>query len=395
MSDHKQSVISRVDEVSKELLSLSHKIHANPEVAWQEFESSAAVIKTLSDHGFDVVEQVSALPTAFRAEFGSGDLTVALCAEYDALPGLGHACGHNIIASSSVGAAIALASVARDLNIRVVVLGTPAEEGGGGKIEMARKGAFRNIDAAMMIHPADADLARMNAIAIQNLFVKFHGLAAHAAVSPHKGKNALDAAVLGYMNVAALRQHILPTERIHGIFTNSGEKPNIVPRETEMDWYVRSPTIETLQPLKERVAKCLEGGAMAAGCTVTFDWKKNTFADLVDNVPLLESYIRNAEQFGRQMTSEFLPGTGGGSTDMGNISYLVPSIHPMMQVAPSGVSLHSAAFADYTKGEEATRAIVEGAKIMAMTAIDMWLSKALQNDVKVAFGDGVVPEGVI
>jgi metal-dependent amidase/aminoacylase/carboxypeptidase family protein len=247
----------------------------------------------------------------------------------------------------------------------------------------------------MMIHPADADLARMNAIAIQNLFVKFHGLAAHAAVSPHKGKNALDAAVLGYMNVAALRQHILPTERIHGIFTNSGEKPNIVPRETEMDWYVRSPTIETLQPLKERVAKCLEGGAMAAGCTVTFDWKKNTFADLVDNVPLLESYIRNAEQFGRQMTSEFLPGTGGGSTDMGNISYLVPSIHPMMQVAPSGVSLHSAAFADYTKGEEATRAIVEGAKIMAMTAIDMWLSKALQDDVKVAFGDGVVPEGVI
>jgi metal-dependent amidase/aminoacylase/carboxypeptidase family protein len=134
---------------------------------------------------------------------------------------------------------------------------------------------------------------------------------------------------------------------------------------------------------------------MAADCTVTFDWKKNTFADLVDNVPLLESYIRNASQFGRKMTSEFLPGTGGGSTDMGNISYLVPSIHPMLQVAPSGVSLHSAAFADHTKGEEASKAIIEGAKIMAMTAIDMWASSSLQNDVKAAFGDGFVPEGVL
>ena len=392
----KQSVCRDIDARTKDLVSISHQLHEKPETNFEEHFAHQILTDYIADSKVKVTRAAFELETAFDVRIkGGGGPTVAVLCEYDALPGIGHACGHNIIATAGLGAGLALSAVAEQCGGNLALMGTPAEEGGGGKIEMARKGAFRNIDAAMMIHPADADLARMNAIAIQNLFVKFHGLAAHAAVSPHKGKNALDAAVLGYMNVAALRQHILPTERIHGIFTNSGEKPNIVPRETEMDWYVRSPTIETLQPLKERVARCLEGGAMAAGCTVTFDWKKNTFADLVDNLPLLESYIRNAEQFGRQMTSEFLPGTGGGSTDMGNISYLVPSIHPMMQVAPSGVSLHSAAFADYTKGEEATRAIVDGAKIMAMTAIDMWLSKALQDEVKAAFGDGVVPEGVI
>lgn len=396
ISELKQSVCRDIDARAKDLESISHQLHENPETNFEEHFAHQILTDYIADSKVKVTRGAFELDTAFDVRISGGDgPTVAVLCEYDALPGIGHACGHNIIATAGLGAGLALSAVAEQCGGNLALMGTPAEEGGGGKIEMARKGAFRNIDAAMMIHPADADLARMNAIAIQNLFVKFHGLAAHAAVSPHKGKNALDAAVLGYMNVAALRQHILPTERIHGIFTNSGEKPNIVPRETEMDWYVRSPTIETLQPLKERVAKCLEGGAMAAGCTVTFDWKKNTFADLVDNLPLLESYIRNAAQFGRQMTSEFLPGTGGGSTDMGNISYLVPSIHPMMQVAPTGVSLHSAAFADFTKGEEATRAIVEGAKIMAMTAIDMWLSKALQDEVKAAFGDGLVPEGVI
>lgn len=396
ISELKQSVCRDIDARAKDLESISHQLHENPETNFEEHFAHQILTDYIADSKVKVTRGAFELDTAFDVRISGGDgPTVAVLCEYDALPGIGHACGHNIIATAGLGAGLALSAVAEQCGGNLALMGTPAEEGGGGKIEMARKGAFRNIDAAMMIHPADADLARMNAIAIQNLFVKFHGLAAHAAVSPHKGKNALDAAVLGYMNVAALRQHILPTERIHGIFTNSGEKPNIVPRETEMDWYVRSPTIETLQPLKERVAKCLEGGAMAAGCTVTFDWKKNTFADLVDNLPLLESYIRNAAQFGRQMTSEFLPGTGGGSTDMGNISYLVPSIHPMMQVAPTGVSLHSAAFADFTKGEEATRAIVEGAKIMAMTAIDMWLSKTLQDEVKAAFGDGVVPEGVI
>ncbi len=396
IAEIKQTVCNDIDRRANDLVEISQAIHAKPETNFEEHFAHKILTDYIADSKIAVTRGAFGLPTAFDSAVRGGDgPTVAVLCEYDALPGIGHACGHNIIATAGLGAGVALAGVVEQCGGNLRLMGTPAEEGGGGKIEMARKGAFNKVDAAMMIHPADADLARMNAIAIQNLLVKFHGLAAHAAVSPHKGKNALDAAVLGYMNVAALRQHILPTERIHGIFTNSGEKPNIVPRETEMDWYVRSPTIESLQPLKQRVAQCLEAGAMAAGCTVSFEWKGNTFADLIDNVPLLESYIRNAQTFGRKLTSELLPGTGGGSTDMGNISYLVPSIHPMIQVAPGGVSLHSAAFADYTKGKEASQAIIDGAKIMAMTAIDMWASESLQRDVKAAFGAGLVPEGVL
>jgi len=396
ISELKRQVCADVDKRKSDLIEISRQIHAHPETNFEERFAHKILTDYIADQKLAVTRGAYDLDTAFDVSISGGSgPTVAVLCEYDALPGIGHACGHNIIATAGLGAGLALSGVVEQCDGNLRLMGTPAEEGGGGKIEMARKGAFKGVDAAMMIHPSDADLARMNAIAVQNLFVKFQGLAAHAAVSPHKGKNALDAAVLGYMNVAALRQHILPTERIHGIFTNAGEKPNIVPRETEMDWYVRSPTIETLQPLKKRVAQCLEGGAVAAGCTVSFDWQGNTFADLVDNVPLLESYVRNAEIFGRKMTTEFLPGTGGGSTDMGNISYLVPSIHPMLQVAPSGVSLHSAAFADHAKGEEANRAILDGAKIMAMTAIDMWVSDSLQRQVKSAFGDGFVPDGVL
>ena len=392
----KQQVCLDIDNRAADLISISHEIHAHPELNYQEKFAHDRLTQYIADSKIKVDRGAFELETAFDASVrgGSGPTVAVLC-EYDALPGIGHACGHNIIAAAGLGAGVALSAVAEVCGGNLRLMGTPAEEGGGGKIEMARKGAFNNIDAAMMIHPSDQDLARMNAIAIQQLFVRYQGLAAHAAVSPDKGKNALDAAVLGYMNVAALRQHIRPTERVHGIFTKSGEKPNIVPREAEMYWYVRSDTIESLQPLKARIAKCLEAGAMAADCTISFDWEKFTYADLADNLPLLTSYVQNSAQLGRELTTDFLPGTGGGSTDMGNLSYLVPSIHPMLQVAPHGVSLHSAQFAEFTASKEADKAVLDGAKIMAMTAIDMWLSDTLSSQVQVAFGDGVVPEGVL
>ena len=392
----KQQVCLDIDNRAADLISISHEIHAHPELNYEEKFAHDRLTQYIADSKIKVDRGAFELETAFDVSVrgGSGPTVAVLC-EYDALPGIGHACGHNIIAAAGLGAGVALSAVAEVCGGNLRLMGTPAEEGGGGKIEMARKGAFNNIDAAMMIHPSDQDLARMNAIAIQQLFVRYQGLAAHAAVSPDKGKNALDAAVLGYMNVAALRQHIRPTERVHGIFTKSGEKPNIVPREAEMYWYVRSDTIESLQPLKARIAKCLEAGAMAADCTISFDWEKFTYADLADNLPLLTSYVQNSAQLGRDLTTDFLPGTGGGSTDMGNLSYLVPSIHPMLQVAPHGVSLHSAQFAEFTASKEADKAVLDGAKIMAMTAIDMWLSDTLSSQVQVAFGDGVVPEGVL
>lgn len=391
----KSQVCLDIDKRAADLIEISREIHAHPELNFDEHFAHNILSEYIADAGMNVTRGAFELETAFDVAIkGGAGPTVAVLCEYDALPGIGHACGHNIIAAAGLGAGVALSAVVELCGGSLRLMGTPAEEGGGGKVEMARKGAFQNIDAAMMIHPADRDLARMNAIAIQQLIVRYEGLAAHAAVSPNKGKNALDAAVLGYMNVAALRQHIRSTERVHGIFTKSGEKPNIVPRQAEMDWYVRSDNIESLQPLKKRVAKCLEAGAMAADCTINFEWQKNTYADLVDNLPLLNSYIQNSAQFGRILTSEYLAGTGGGSTDMGNLSYLVPSIHPMLQVAPSGVSLHSAEFAEYTAGDAANAAILDGAKIMAMTAIDMWLSDSLQAQVHQAFGSGVVPEGV-
>ncbi|MCX6536932.1 MAG: M20 family metallopeptidase [Actinobacteria bacterium] len=392
----KQQVCADIDSRSADLISISHEIHAHPELNFEEKFAHDILTQYIADSKLKVNRGAFELDTAFDVSVRGGNgPTVAVICEYDALPGIGHACGHNIIATAGLGAGVALSAVAELCGGNLRLMGTPAEEGGGGKVEMARKGAFKNIDAAMMIHPSDRDLARMNAIAIQQLFVRFAGLAAHAAVSPDKGKNALDAAVLGYMNVAAMRQHIRPTERVHGIFTKAGEKPNIVPREAEMDWYVRSDTIESLQPLKARIAKCLEAGAMAADCTISFDWQKNTYADLVDNLPLLTSYVQNSAQMGRDLTTDFLPGTGGGSTDMGNLSYLVPSIHPMLQVAPHGVSLHSAQFAEFTASKDADKAILDGAKIMAMTAIDMWLSETLNSEVQHAFGDRAVPDGVL
>ncbi len=260
---------------------------------------------------------------------------------------------------------------------RLAVFGTPAEEGGGGKIHMARRGAFDGVDAAMMVHPADADLVAMSSIAIQQLVVEYEGRAAHAAAFPWEGRNALDAAVLGYMNVAALRQHIEPTERIHGIFTKAGDKPNIVPKEAAAFWYVRSPSLSSLEALKARVLTCLEAGAAAAGCPMTYVWDDHPYADVRDNGPMQLAFAANAGRIGRTMADPAAGHRVVGSTDMGNVSYLTPSIHPMLQVAPLGIPIHSPEFTRYAGGEEGDRAVVDGAKAMAMTIVDLWVDAAV------------------
>lgn len=391
----KRRACELIDARAQMLVDVSHDIHSHPELNYEEHFAHDLLTRSLTGGGVDVERSAYGLDTAFAARTGDRGASVAILLEYDALPGIGHACGHNIIAAAGLGAAMALAPLTDEAESRLVVLGTPAEEGGGGKIEMARAGAFAGLDAAMMIHPADADLARMNAIAIQQLVVRYVGQAAHAAVSPHLGRNALDAAVLGYMNVATLRQHIRPTERVHGVFTKAGDKANIVPHEAETSWYVRSDTIDTLQPLKQRVAACLHSSATATGCEVELQWKPNPYADIIDNMALLEAYAVNSTLVGRPLDAHATTGLGGGSTDMGNVSYLVPSIHPMIRVAPAGVSLHSPEFAHYTASATADRAVIDGAKIMAMTVIDMWLDSSLRDAVKRQFGSGHVPDGVL
>jgi metal-dependent amidase/aminoacylase/carboxypeptidase family protein len=250
---------------------------------------------------------------------------------------------------------------------------------------MAAQGAFADVDAALMVHPADADLTRMSTIAIQQLRVSYEGSAAHAAAAPWEGRNALDAAVLGYVNVAALRQHIMPTERVHGIFTDGGDKPNIVPKSAAAFWYVRSPTLTTLEPLKARVLAALQAGATATGCTMSHEWQANPYAELRDSGPLVQAYAANAARLGRPLAEPGVAGNVVGSTDMGNVSYLVPSIHPMIQVAPRGIPIHTTEFETHAGSSEGDRAVVDGAKAMAMTVVDFWTSPDLRDAARAEF----------
>ncbi|MDQ6796993.1 MAG: M20 family metallopeptidase [Actinomycetota bacterium] len=384
----KSRVVGEVDRRADLLLDVSHQLHRRPELLFEEHHAAELVATALDNAGLAVERGAFGLETAVSASAGLpvGEVPgVAVLCEYDALPRIGHACGHNIIAAAGLGAGIAAASVAAEAGGRLVVLGTPAEEGGGGKVLMAEKGAFEGIGAAMMVHPAGLDLTEPEAIAIASLKVTYEGQGAHAAAFPERGRNALDAAVLGYNAVAALRQHMGSSERVHGVFLEAGEKPNIVPDHTVAEWYVRSATLASLQPLKQRVLACLEAGASAAGCSMEWEPTAPEYSDLRSNRPLVELYRQNSAALGRPVAH---PGPGRrvtASTDMGNISYLVPSIHPMLAVSPPEVSLHSADFAHWAGGPDGDRAVLDGAKAMAMTVVDLWLGAGILNEVRAAF----------
>ena len=377
----KARVEAHVRSLGNELVDVSHSIHAHPELNFEERFASELLVRKSTSLGMPVELGAHDTPTGFAGDVGTGP-TVCIMSEYDALPGIGHACGHNVIAAAGLGAALALAAVAGECGGRVRYLGTPAEEGGGGKIRMARAGALDGVDVAMMVHSADADLTTIDAIALQQLVVEYHGREAHAAAAPHLGRNALDAAVMGYMGVAALRQHILPSERVHGIFTKAGEKPNIVPREAAMEWYVRSDDITTLGTLKDRVLSTLSAGAHACGCTMDHEWVGDAYADMITNEHLSASFVANAASLGRTVAD---PRAGGhrvvGSTDMGNISHLVPSIHPMVACAPKGTAIHTSDFEKHAVGAAADAAVIDGAIAMALTAVDFWLSPSLRGAV--------------
>lgn len=381
----KAQLHSEIARRADALTSISHEIWDHPELCYEEHRAHDLLCTALEAEGFAVERGAYGLPTAFSATAGRQGPLVAVCCEYDALPEIGHACGHNVIAAAGLGAAVAAASLAERLSGRVVVLGTPAEEGGGGKIRMIDRGALDGVDAAMMVHPADEDLDSFWAIAIHQLHATFHGRAAHAAAAPDQGVNALDAAVLAYMGIAALRQHIAPHERIHGIFTHGGDKPNIVPDRAAMQWYIRSATRETLALLEPRVVAAIEAGAAAAGATVEIEWQEWPYSDLVDNEPLVRAFAANLAATGRTLGSKQDRPDFLGSTDMGDVSHAVPSIHPMIQVAPRGVPIHSPEFAGYARGPEGDRAVIDGATALASTIVDIWCNPALLGAARAAF----------
>ena len=369
----KELLASEVDARAARLLSVSHQIHDNPELCFEEHIAHDLLCTVLEDEGLEVERSAFGLDTAFIARAGRTGAHIAVICEYDALPEIGHACGHNVIAAAGLGAGLAAASLAETLGGRVSIIGTPAEEGGGGKCYLLERGAFDGIGAAMMVHPANHELTKMTAIAVEQLEVAYTGQSAHASASPHKGRNALDGAVLGYMNVAALRQHIRPDERVHGIFTRAGDKPNIVPQDAAAEWYVRSPQLDSLAELRQRVVACLEAGATAAGVEIDCRCKAPIYADMINNQVLLDFYSANADATGRVLSEPRSSFAVVGSTDMGNVSHALPSIHPMIKVAPDEVAIHTPEFAHYAKSKRGDQAVLDGAKIMAMTVADLWL----------------------
>jgi amidohydrolase len=383
--DAKRLAAEAVTGLADELIEISHSIHAHPELNFEERHAHDVLCAALDRAGLDVEPHAFGVDTGFAARAGTDGPTIAVLCEYDALPEIGHACGHNVIAAAGLGAGVAAARLADELGGRVLVLGTPAEEGGGGKVLMARNGAFDGVDAAMMIHPADRDLTTMTTLAIHQVHADYHGVPSHAAANPHLGRNALDAAVLGYLNVAALRQHIQGDERVHGIITDGGAKPNIVPSHASSLWYVRAGDLTRLESLKERVVACLEAGAHATGCTMHHGWNDPPYADLIDNQPVLDAFVENAGTLGRHLRTPVEDGPVMGSTDMGNVSYLVPSIHPMIQVAPRGVSIHTPEFTAHAAGDGGDHAVKVGAAAMAATVVDLWTRPDLLEAARAEF----------
>lgn len=383
----RKDVVAAIESMRGELLSLSHAIHAEPELALEEFKSSARLAEAVEHHDIPVTRQAFGLPTAYAAEFGQNrGPVVAILSEYDALPGIGHACGHNVIAATGYGAAMALSKLGSKLPGMVRYLGTPAEERHGGKELMARHGAFEGVDAAMMIHPANMNLMTMPCIAIADVEAVYHGYAAHASAMPHRGLNALDAVITAYQAIAQLRQHIRNTERIHGIITEGGMAPNIVPERASCRYFVRAATMDDLIPLKARVKACFEAGALATGCKLELKWGEADYLDLKTNWPMAEAFQQHARGLGRDFfPMKDIPAGFAGSTDMGNVSHRVPSIHPMLAVAPPGVIIHNPEFARWAASDKGDEAVIDGAKSLALTALDLMADAKLMEVAKSDF----------
>lgn len=367
-----------------DITDLSRRIHSTPEEAFREVQSVAAIAETLRRAGHDVEIGVFGQETAFIATAGARPgPTIAVLAEYDALPGIGHGCGHNIIAASATGAFLALASAADEFDGRVVLLGTPAEEGNSGKELLAQQGAFEGIDAAIMVHPFGYDAIDHPFIGRRILRVHYTGVAAHASASPFMGRNALDAVALNYQAVGFLRQHLPPGDRVHGIVLAGGDRPSIVPAHTTLEYYLRSPGTETLKELSGRLEDIARGAALATGVGVELEWDPQP-ATLPTrfNRPLSERWAVHQAARGRKaLTREVVPAGLAASTDFGNVSVRIPGIHPVIAVSPPDVALHTAEFAEWANSAAGDAAAVDGAYGLALTALDYLTDPALRRAV--------------
>ena len=382
----KLKVKDSVEAQRQQLIRLSLNIHDNPELGFEEDKASAWLTGYLADNGFHIERGIVNLATAFRATYGQGSPRIALLAEYDALPEVGHGCGHNIIATSAVGAAVASKSIIDRLGGSVVVLGTPGEEVFGGKIDMVKAGAFEEIDVAMMVHPNILNMATIQTLACSSLDVEFFGRPAHAAAQPHEGINALEAMILAFTSINSLRQHIRSEARVHGIITDGGEAPNIVPAHSAAVFLIRATDNEYLAELQDKILNCFTGASLASGARLEYRWRDKTYAPMKNNATLARLFSQNLESLGRRV-EVFDPHFGFGSTDMGNVSQLVPSIHPTIAIASPEVFIHTPEFAAAAASETGHEGLLDAAKAMAMTVADI-LQPGILDKIRQDFSSG-------
>ncbi|HYB69085.1 MAG TPA: M20 family metallopeptidase [Candidatus Bathyarchaeia archaeon] len=371
MTTLKDSIAQAVDRLADELDALSRRIHDHPELAYQEVQACGWLSEFLAKQGFKVEQGVGGVDTAFRGTIETGEgPTIAILCEYDALPGIGHACGHNIIATSGAGAGAALAAVASRLpKGRIQVIGTPAEEGGGGKVKLIKAGVFKGVDCAMMIHGFDRTLLHQDLLGIVRGTFEFTGKASHASADPWEGVNALDACIQMYNAVSMLRQQVRPDCRIHGIITNGGAAANIIPEYASSIFYVRAPRIDTMWDLFKRVTAAAEGAAKAAGCTLKVTQHDSVYEPMKSSRVMLDLFAANMKTAGLA-EGEPIPDRLG-SSDIGNVSQIIPAIQPMVAIAPTGMAIHTRDFADAATKPLARAGMVAAAKTMALTTYDL------------------------
>ncbi len=365
----REAAAAAVTSARDTLVEVSHFVHGHPELGYEEHLSAEAVASAAQDAGFSVERGAAGLPTAFRATRGSGRLHVAYCAEYDALPDVGHACGHNIIAASSLGAAIGLAGAADELDVTVILLGTPSEEGGGGKIDLIEAGYFDGVHAAMMVHPWPEDHLSATCLAVDQFQVVYSGREAHASAAPWQGVNALDAMTIAQVAIGLLRQQLRPGDQVHGYVVEGGVAANIIPARVVGRFMCRSVSADRLVELRERVNACFDAGARATGATLSVEELGHPFSHMVSDPDLLEHYRESATALGRHFADEATSPSPTISTDMANVSLVVPTIHPLLGIPTAGAVNHQPAFTRACVTPAADQAVIVGALALADTAV--------------------------
>lgn len=382
-----QSISQSIDAKRTKYIQTSHEIHARPEIGNQEFFASTLLISLLEEAGFVVDKSVAGHETAFFARKKSelSGPTIAYLAEYDALPGIGHACGHNIIGTTSVAAAIALSETLDVVGGEVVVFGTPAEEGGpngSAKGSFVKHGFLKEIDAALMLHPSGNSAITGPSLAVDPLEFHFYGKPAHAAGSPEKGINALDAVLQLFNSINALRQQLPSDARVHGIITHGGDAPNIIPEYAAARFYIRGDSWKTTAETARKVRAIAEGAALATGATVKIERFQNEVRDLVLTSPLDDVIRSELEAQGEIVADSRIPGLG--STDAGNISYEVPTAHGYIKIGPETLIAHTEEFREAAKSDQGDEALIRGAKALANTGYRLLTDKNLLEQIKTA-----------